>query len=246
MYEFSSKSQPKTEFSEKSVCCLRYCKCTSFQANHNKIICAVIFSCVVCDTANVRVFKQITTGPLHLFYQEWLFAILQMYEFSSKSQPRMPAMPDAIGCLRYCKCTSFQANHNSLVKLIFLPPVVCDTANVRVFKQITTKKSLTLLNSRLFAILQMYEFSSKSQLDEEGFIKYSGCLRYCKCTSFQANHNYQVVITHYKWVVCDTANVRVFKQITTDLITSGISLRCLRYCKCTSFQANHNRRPRMN
>ena len=41
-----------------------------------------------------------------------LFAILQMYEFSSKSQPWI----------------------HFLAKMI----VVCDTANVRVFKQITT------------------------------------------------------------------------------------------------------------
>ena len=41
-----------------------------------------------------------------------LFAILQMYEFSSKSQRK------------------------SLI--VAMPNVVCDTANVRVFKQITT------------------------------------------------------------------------------------------------------------
>jgi len=42
-----------------------------------------------------------------------LFAILQMYEFSSKSQPKQSV-------------TRWSA-------------AVCDTANVRVFKQITTK-----------------------------------------------------------------------------------------------------------
>ncbi|EFC67124.1 hypothetical protein HMPREF0670_02881 [Prevotella sp. oral taxon 317 str. F0108] len=41
----------------------------------------------------------------------------------------------------------------------------------------------------MFAILQKYEFSSKSQPTSCGGVKYFGCLRYCKSTSFQANHN---------------------------------------------------------
>ena len=67
-----------------------------------------------------------------------LFAILQMYEFSSKSQP-----------------VDYNGTELS---------VVCDTANVRVFKQITTRKCAMWCAAQLFAILQMYEFSSKSQL----------------------------------------------------------------------------------
>jgi len=45
-----------------------------------------------------------------------LFAILQKYEFSSKSQ--LPALigAGAASCLRYCKSTSFQANHNQPFK----------------------------------------------------------------------------------------------------------------------------------
>ena len=68
------------------------------------------------------------------------------------------------GCLRYCKSTSFQANHNQLMPTNQSVGVVCDTAKVRVFKQITTMIMLGLLLNQLFAILQKYEFSSKSQL----------------------------------------------------------------------------------
>ena len=68
---------------------------------------------------------------------EELLAILQMYEFSSKSQ-------------------RFAQKYNSV-------RVVGDTANVRVFKQITTIDPTTGLYEKLLAILQMYEFSSKSQ-----------------------------------------------------------------------------------
>ena len=73
----------------------------------------------------------------HICYYDLLFAILQMYEFSSKSQL-------------------------SFFTFLILR-VVCDTANVRVFKQITTKYLPMKFHLRLFAILQMYEFSSKSQ-----------------------------------------------------------------------------------
>ena len=67
--------------------------------------------------------------------------------------------------------------------------VVCDTAKVRFFKQITTILPLILLVLGLFAILQKYDFSSKSQLNFSSSIQV--------------------------YVVCDTAKVRFFKQITT-------------------------------
>ena len=69
-----------------SVSCLRYCKSTIFQANHNPLGHGVRELDVVCDTAKVRFFKQITTCDLSEFIVEQLFAILQKYDFSSKSQ----------------------------------------------------------------------------------------------------------------------------------------------------------------
>ena len=118
-----------------------------------------------------------------------LFAILQKYEFSSKSQ-LMPTRPTMLrSCLRYCKSTSFQANHNCPLNFYDDVRVVCDTAKVRVFKQITTILASLRLVIWLFAILQKYEFSSKSQRYIWRRHKASCCLRYCKSTSFQANHN---------------------------------------------------------
>ena len=61
-YDFSSKSQPPFVNSLKKICCLRYCKSTIFQANHNHYHGVLSFDNVVCDTAKVRFFKQITTG----------------------------------------------------------------------------------------------------------------------------------------------------------------------------------------
>ena len=147
----------------KQVSCLRYCKSTSFQANHNTTPPITIRQAVVCDTAKVRVFKQITT--LALFH----------CQFNC--------------CLRYCKSTSFQANHNQYNSNEELVEVVCDTAKVRVFKQITTEYVSGNLDLPLFAILQKYEFSSKSQLALQIIGRIGVCLRYCKSTSFQANHN---------------------------------------------------------
>ena len=118
-----------------------------------------------------------------------LFAILQKYEFSSKSQPNARKVSSPPSCLRYCKSTSFQANHNNLANCIGI--------------------------HWLFAILQKYEFSSKSQPEQRA-----------------RGENV---------VVCDTAKVRVFKQITTLPSKSPLTFCCLRYCKSTSFQANHNR-----
>ena len=93
--------------------CLRYCKSTIFQANHNKLSGKDLHGYVVCDTAKVRFFKQITTRLITLLKFRQLFAILQKYDFSSKSQRHL--------------------------LVAFLTLVVCDTAKVRFFKQITTR-----------------------------------------------------------------------------------------------------------
>ena len=170
---------------------MRYCKSTSFQANHN--------------------------GAKRLKTILELFAILQKYEFSSKSQLGATFPNSNRSCLRYCKSTSFQANHNPNLPLLFQAVVVCDTAKVRVFKQITTSSLTTTLQSLLFAILQKYEFSSKSQPSKSICCHFISCLRYCKSTSFQANHNCSESPERVSGVVCDTAKVRVFKQITTRM-----------------------------
>ena len=144
-----------------------------------------------------------------------LFAILQKYEFSSKSQPFHWVDKAVRRCLRYCKSTSFQANHNAIALPTDELIVVCDTAKVRVFKQITTILESFIIAIRLFAILQKYEFSSKSQQPLRYRCGQNSCLRYCKSTSFQANHNCPTISNTLLFVVCDTAKVRVFKQITT-------------------------------
>ena len=171
-------------------------------------------ACVVCDTAKVRFFKQITTNLGGEVEKLQLFAILQKYDFSSKSQRHL--------------------------RNIFQCLVVCDTAKVRFFKQITTPLLLCARLGELFAILQKYDFSSKSQLSKYCISNSSGCLRYCKSTIFQANHNWQAYFFAKRLVVCDTAKVRFFKQITTPFGRPPWSWCCLRYCKSTIFQANHN------
>ena len=144
---------------------------------------------VVCDTAKVRFFKQITTQKNNSVRLLELFAILQKYDFSSKSQLDMVYDRNTGRCLRYCKSTIFQANHNS--------------------------RGARKANNQLFAILQKYDFSSKSQQYLEPAQYDVGCLRYCKSTIFQANHNCKEIDNGIIEVVCDTAKVRFFKQITT-------------------------------
>ena len=146
-----------------SLSCLRYCKSTIFQANHNVYEFFFVPYSVVCDTAKVRFFKQITTLTTMIVLK--------------------------FGCLRYCKSTIFQANHNATQRAELLLPVVCDTAKVRFFKQITTQYLNMCIYLMLFAILQKYDFSSKSQHMTYAPTGSFSCLRYCKSTIFQANHN---------------------------------------------------------
>ena len=187
-YDFSSKSQHNICSVHNAFCCLRYCKSTIFQANHNRIRGASLLREVVCDTAKVRFFKQITTR----------FKLFSLF----------------FCCLRYCKSTIFQANHNRAVRRVLQLPVVCDTAKVRFFKQITTLHRQHARLVLLFAILQKYDFSSKSQPFIRELSAKRRCLRYCKSTIFQANHNKVSLYFSWAFVVCDTAKVRFFKQIT--------------------------------
>ena len=118
----------------------------------------------------------------------------------------------------------------------------------------------------MFVILQKYDFSSKSQRGQQRSHQRPRCLWYCKSTIFQANHNMYMRLSPHLQDVCDTAKVRFFKQITTNLTNGEMSwvmfvilqkydfssksqlniddksgtFRCLWYCKSTIFQANHN------
>ena len=224
-YDFSSKSQPRPTPLFEQTWCLWYCKSTIFQANHNSKANRPRNAFDVCKDK---------------LSKEEMFVILQKYDFSSKSQPPRQWQAQRFRCLWYCKSTIFQANHNnksqtqlnsvmfvilqkydfsskSQLKLgeIGVKVDVCDTAKVRFFKQITTIKLTERKYSKMFVILQKYDFSSKSQHAIKLVSAKLRCLWYCKSTIFQANHNYQTEYNLLDMDVCDTAKVRFFKQITT-------------------------------
>ena len=67
-----------------------------------------------------------------------------------------------------------------------------------------------------------------------------GCFRYHKGTDFQANHNLNGGVYRTTGVVLDTTKVQIFKQITTVIRSTLLTLSCFRYHKGTDFQANHN------
>ena len=214
-YDFSSKSQQQLHILATLTCCLRYCKSTIFQANHNSRHALINFARVVCDTAKVRFFKQITTDLLLIVF--------------------------LISCLRYCKSTIFQANHNACLMMMPKRAVVCDTAKVRFFKQITTVITHIPRATRLFAILQKYDFSSKSQPDTTTNDTLASCLRYCKSTIFQANHNKR----EKEKIATQLFAILQKYDFSSKSQPSSVRTRkrrsCLRYCKSTIFQANHNR-----
>ena len=213
-YDFSSKSQLKLAEDKGLNSCLWYCKSTIFQANHNITWAMVRYALVVCDTAKVRFFKQITTGEQPLNLLDWLFVILQKYDFSSKSQ--RIEMKTAKG------------------------KVVCDTAKVRFFKQITTEPEVKAVAFQLFVILQKYDFSSKSQRLYFRSLSTNCCLWYCKSTIFQANHNWinKLNINDELFVILQKYDFSSKSQ--QEGVDSDWSNRCLWYCKSTIFQANHN------
>ena len=127
------------------------------------------------------------------------FIELQKYDFSSKSQPLQSVVQLPKGCLQYCKSTIFQANHNHLPIPKFSSEVVCNTAKVRFFKQITTILDKERNTCKLFAILQKYDFSSKSQLKCHLVLMVLRCLQYCKSAIFQANHKWLSLPTYGEW-----------------------------------------------
>ena len=188
-YDFSSKSQLGMRAKSWRNTLFAILQKYDFSSKSQQWFKVLFIQQVVCDTAKVRFFKQITT-------------LSQRHMFTAR-------------CLRYCKSTIFQANHNRNEPLSYWSIVVCDTAKVRFFKQITTDKSKALRGRLLFAILQKYDFSSKSQLRNIILFAFWSCLRYCKSTIFQANHNLCACACAIASVVCDTAKVRFFKQITT-------------------------------
>ena len=174
------------------------------------------------------------------FLTKRLLLLPQRYVFSSKSQQKLRKHYRLLCCCCYHKGTYFQANHNRSYASTTDYYVVVATTKVRIFKQITTNKGIKITWNPLLLLPQRYVFSSKSQL-------------------MRSQH---IAII----VVVATTKVRIFKQITTDNITSisadkllllpqryvfssksQLNQRyaykspcCCCYHKGTYFQANHN------
>ena len=98
-------------------------------------------------------------------------------------------IPKFISWTLYCKCTNFQANHNTVDDVQYTEDVGLYIANVLTFKRITTLGITTSV--------------------------YSGWTLYCKCTNFQANHNSRCDQRLSAAVGLYIANVLTFKRITT-------------------------------
>ena len=169
-----------------------------------------------------------------------LLLLPQRYVFSSKSQLCSTCSLRILCCYCYHKGTYFQANHNYSYLLFIL--------------------------SWLLLLPQRYVFSSKSQRQSDPNFNCSCCYCYHKGTYFQANHNMEYGKDTKRQVVIATTKVRIFKQITTDILNSDYIARllllpqryvfssksqptpvnsrpnscCYCYHKGTYFQANHN------
>ena len=61
-------------------------------------------------------------------------------------------------CLLSCKDTNFKANHNLKGRVNISDEGVCYLAKIRILKQITTMRLRLRQSTRVFVILQRYEF----------------------------------------------------------------------------------------
>ena len=224
---------------------------------------------VVADTTKVRIFKQITTAKYVNQMRQMLLLIPQRYEFSSKSQRTLIILISFPRCCWYHKGTNFQANHNACVQYTLIQALLLipqryefssksqqeKSANPRIScccwyhkgTNFQANHNIPLLSNKvnlLLLIPQRYEFSSKSQPNENTGIGSLCCCWYHKGTNFQANHNLLcpwaflikllLIPQRYEFssksqhkpasnvngdVVADTTKVRIFKQITTKLKT---------------------------
>ena len=169
-----------------------------------------------------------------------LLLIPQRYEFSSKSQPIIGKLFEAVGCCWYHKGTNFQANHNGLLSGSPIGWVVADTTKVRIFKQITTDNHSGIKDFPLLLIPQRYEFSSKSQLFLPSTLTTLRCCWYHKGTNFQANHNI-LTATDLAYMLLLIPQRYEFSSKSQPYNVCVLwRYRCCWYHKGTNFQANHN------
>ena len=129
------------------------------------------------------------------------------------------------GCFRYHKGTDFQANHNSVSKMLVRMLVVLDTTKVLIFKQITTVCCVKCSVFRCFRYHKGTDFQANHNTFPSADFDALGCFRYHKGTDFQANHNALSPLLICVLVVLDTTKVLIFKQITTKLLRKPLVLK---------------------
>ena len=110
-----------------------------------------------------------------------------------------------------------KANHNGKRTDRTCLSAVSNGSKIGKWKQITTKKRVTL--------------------------RWLSCFQWFKDTKMKANHN-NTVFTHFPGLaVSNGSKILKWKQITTNQY-SGLSERgCFQWFKDTKMKANHNRRP---
>ena len=158
-----------------------YCKCTNFQANHNRQTTHICRSLVGLYIANVLTFKRITTVlMLQMYGMRWtLYCKCTNFQANhngcSVFQARRKVglyIANVLTFKRittnekdethrcrwtlYCKCTNFQANHNNIRNWGHRLDVGLYIANVLTFKRITTEGDIRRHCAALDSILQMY------------------------------------------------------------------------------------------
>ena len=246
--------------------CCQYDKDTKMKANHNFAIGDVLRKIVVASTTKIQKWKQITTNVVIRCIITALLPVRQRYKNESKSQHIVWRNRVAVSCCQYDKDTKMKANHNQQRLHLQIGSVVASTTKIQKWKQITTMKSMQMIQLPLLPVRQRYKNESKSQLSVTPFCSFRCCCQYDKDTKMKANHNPCTRGISKSPVVASTTKIQKWKQITTCSLycfhsgrllpvrqryknesksqPQGIeALRlegCCQYDKDTKMKANHN------
>ena len=139
----------------------------------------------VCNLSKNTIWKQITTCLSTSLMLLTLYAIYQRTQSESKSQPSENTSPVMSICMQSIKEHNLKANHNSFLSISKQIKSVCNLSKNTIWKQITTRWRLELINIPLCAI---YQRTLPLGRDE---------------TNLKANHNLMILLTTSLQSVCN-------------------------------------------
>ena len=239
-YKFESKSQLKALRVLPLVRCINQYKNTNLKANHNQAAINNAMDGAVSTNTKIQIWKQITTKMPTMLLMSRLYQPIQKYKFESKSQPLFRHNPKSHSCINQYKNTNLKANHNYSNLPTGYNFAVSTNTKIQIWKQITTVLMIFTHPSLLYQPIQKYKFESKSQPISSSLRRNLRCINQYKNTNLKANHNKNDYDKLNVKAVSTNTKIQIWKQITTNVITSFSDGSCINQYKNTNLKANHN------